>query len=86
MSISNDLLGAFEQRNIGKFQEALEVYGADPNVLIKTVDKTVFEIILSTPKSSNFIKLCVDNGADFYMVNLTENLFFIRGLKFHSFP
>lgn len=69
MSISNDLLGAFEQRKVGKFQEALEVYGADPNFLIKTVDKTVFEIILGTPNSSIFIKLCIENGADFYMVN-----------------
>ncbi|XP_037041255.1 transient receptor potential cation channel protein painless-like [Bradysia coprophila] len=69
MSISNDLLGAFEQRNVGKFQEALEVYGADPNFLLKTVDKTVFEVILSTPNSSQFIKLCIDNGADFYMKN-----------------
>ncbi len=69
MSISNDLLGAFEQRNVGKFQEALEVYQADPNAFVKTLDKTVFEYILSTPKSSNYIKLCVENGADFYMVN-----------------
>lgn len=69
MSLSNDLLGAFEQRNVGKFQEALEVYQADPNHFVKTKDRTVFEIILSTPKSSNFIKLCIDNGADFYMVN-----------------
>lgn len=69
MSISNDLLGAFEQRNVGKFQEALEVYQADPNYFVKTRDRTVFEIILSTPKSAHFIKLCIDNGADFYMVN-----------------
>lgn len=71
MSISNDLLGAFEQRNFGKFQEALEVYQADPNYFVKTKDRTVFEIILSTPKSSSFIKLCIENGADFYMVNQT---------------
>lgn len=69
MSISNDLLGAFEQRNFGKFQEALEVYQADPNFFVKSKDRTVFEIILSSPKSSNFIKLCLENGADFYMVN-----------------
>lgn len=71
MSISNDLLGAFEQRNFGKFQEYLEVYQADPNYFVETKDRTVFEIILSTPKSSNFIKLCIENGADFYMVNDT---------------
>lgn len=74
MSISNDLLGAFEQRNVGKFQEALEVYQADPNYFVKSKDRTVFEIILSTPKSSNFIKLCIENGADFYMVNPTAKI------------
>ncbi|KAJ6635134.1 Transient receptor potential cation channel protein painless [Pseudolycoriella hygida] len=72
MSISNDLLGAFEQRNVGKFQEALEVYRADPNYLDKTKERTVFEIILSTPNSSKFIKLCVENGADFYMKNTND--------------
>lgn len=72
MSISNDLLGAFEQRNFGKFQEALEVYQADPNFFVKSKDRTVFEIILSSPQSSNFIKLCLENGADFYMVNQTD--------------
>lgn len=69
MSISNNLLGAFEQRNVGKFQEALEVYQADPNYFVQSKDRTIFEIILSTPKSSQFIKLCIENGADFYMVS-----------------
>lgn len=69
MSIHSDLLNAFEQRNLGKFQEALEVFQADPNHYVKARDKTIFEIILSTPCSSAFIKLCVENGADFYMVN-----------------
>lgn len=69
MSIHSDLLIAFEQRNIGKFQEALEVFNADPNHIVKSRDKTIFEIALSTPGSSNFIKLCIENGADFYMVS-----------------
>lgn len=68
MSIHKDLLAAFEQRNFGKFQEALEVFEADPNRYVKTKEKTIFEYILETPKSSNYIKLCVENGADFYMV------------------
>lgn len=68
MSIHKDLLGAFEQRNLGKFQEALEVFQADPNRFVKSKDKTIFEYILETPNSANFIKLCVENGADFYMV------------------
>lgn len=69
MSIHKDLLTAFEQRNYGKFQEALEVFQADPNHYVKSKDKTIFEVILETPSSSKFIKLCIDNGADFYMVN-----------------
>lgn len=69
MSIHKDLLNAFEHRNLGKFQEALEVFQANPNYLVKSKDKTIFEIILETPSSSNFIKLCIENGADFYMVN-----------------
>lgn len=69
MSIHEDLLAAFEQRNLGKFQEALEVFEADPNYFVKTRDKTIFEIILGTPDSARFIKLCIENGADFYMVN-----------------
>lgn len=69
MTINNDLLGDFEQRNLGKFQEALEVFQVDPNICPKSRDKTIFEIILSTPGSANFIKLCIENGADFYMVN-----------------
>lgn len=71
-SIHNaDLLNAFEQRNLGKFQEALEVFQADPNHYVKTRDKTIFEIILATPSSSSFIKLCLENDADFYMVSLS---------------
>lgn len=69
MSINRDLFTAFEQRNLGKFQEALEVFQADPNYVVKEKDKTIFELILETPDSAKFIKLCVDNGADFYMVN-----------------
>lgn len=72
MSIQKDLLKAFEQRNLGKFQEALEVFQADPNYFVKDQDKSIFEIILSTPNSSDFIKLCIDNGADFYMVRRTN--------------
>lgn len=69
MSIHKDLLTAFEQTNVGKFQEALEVFQANPNYYVKAQDKTIFEIILETPGSSNFIKLCIENGADFYMVS-----------------
>lgn len=79
MSIHKDLLPYFEQGNLGKFQEALEVFQANPNYFVKERDKTVFEIILGTPNSSNFIKLCIENGADFFMVsehNLDDSTFY----------
>lgn len=74
MSIQKDLLNAFEQRNLGKFQEALEVFQANPNFYVKDSDQTIFEIILSTPNSANFIKLCIENDADFYMVSVNQQL------------
>jgi hypothetical protein len=80
MSIHNDLLNAFEQRNLGKFQEALEVFQADPNHIIKSKDKTIFELILETPDSASFIKLCIENGADFYMVNSAPDSHLPRSL------
>lgn len=70
MSGHKDLLSAFEQGNIGKFQEALEVFQADPNFYERERDKTLFEIVLGTAKSAHFIKLCIQNGADFYMVGI----------------
>lgn len=74
MSIPTDLLGFFEQRNVGKFQEALEVYQADPNYFVTSKNQTVFEIILSTPSSATFIKLCMEHGANFYMVNRYDDM------------
>jgi hypothetical protein len=74
MSIQKDLLNAFEQRNLGKFQEALEVFQADPNQRIKESDQTIFELVLSTPSTANFIKLCIDNDADFYMVRVIHRV------------
>lgn len=69
MSLYNqELLNAFENRNIGKFTEFLEVHEADPNFTVESRNRSIFEIILSTPNSSNFIKKCIDFGADFYVV------------------
>lgn len=64
-----DLYNAFENRNLGKFTEALEVHEADPNFFIEAKGRTIFEIILSTPDSSNFIRKCIEHGADFYVVS-----------------
>lgn len=88
MSIHKDLLNAFEQRNLGKFQEALEVFQADPNHYVKARDQTIFEIILSAPSSSAYIKLCIENGADFYMVSeptLEQLSYLPAGIVLHCF-
>lgn len=66
MSRQHELLSAFEQGDLGKFQELLEFVQADN--IVQSYGKTLFEIILSTPDSAKFIKLCIDNGAEFYMV------------------
>lgn len=74
MSFNNhELLKAFENRNLGKFAELLEVYEADPNFFVQSKNRTIFELILSTPNSSSFIRKCIDYGADFYVV---KKLFF----------
>ncbi|CRL06694.1 CLUMA_CG019590, isoform A [Clunio marinus] len=72
MSLNKDLLLAFEQRNFGKFQELLQVYLADPNYYIKEEEQTIFETILSSPNSENYIKLCIENGGDFYQKNSND--------------
>ena len=69
MSFNNhELLKAFENRNLGKFAELLEVYEADPNFFLQSKNRTIFELVLSTPNSSSFIRKCIDYGADFYVV------------------
>ena len=69
MSFNNhELLKAFENRNLGKFAELLEVYEADPNFFLQSKNRTIFELVLSTPNSSSFIRKCIDYGSDFYVV------------------
>lgn len=77
------LLNAFEQRNIGKFQEALEVFKMDPNDIDGITNRTVFETILSESQSTEFIKVCLQNDADFYMVSWKLLITQIHLLKFH---
>ncbi|CAG9806961.1 unnamed protein product [Chironomus riparius] len=62
-----EMYSAFNERNLGKFIEELEVYKADPNFRIDAKDCTIFENILGTPGSGIFIKACLQHGADFNM-------------------
>jgi len=69
------LLDAVTHRNISDFKYALEVMKCDPNLLDAATGLSVFQCVLQTPNSSNFIHLCLNNGASYYKVNrnvLTE--------------
>ncbi|XP_070504989.1 transient receptor potential cation channel protein painless-like [Chironomus tepperi] len=67
MSHNIELYSAFNERNLGKFVETLEVYEANPNFKIDAKGCTLFEYILSTPNSGRFIEACIQHGADFNM-------------------
>lgn len=62
------LLDSLTHRNISDFRYALEVMKCDPNLLDASSGLSVFQTVLQTPKSSQFIKLCIISGADFYKV------------------
>ena len=59
---------AFQQRNLQYFKNALENRNTDPNVVEKSNEMSIFQSILKTPKSGGFIKLCIENDGDCYMV------------------
>ncbi|XP_070504994.1 transient receptor potential cation channel protein painless-like [Chironomus tepperi] len=69
MSHNYDLYKAFVDNSLGRFVEILEVFETDLNFCPEKEKRTIFEIILSTPDSSNFIKKCIEHGADFYLKN-----------------
>jgi hypothetical protein len=62
------LLEATTNRNLGDFRYALEVMKCDPNLLDASTGLSVFQTILQTKNSSEFIKLCINYGANFYKV------------------
>lgn len=68
------LLDSLCQRNISDFRYALEVMKCDPNLLDVSSGLSVFQTCLQTPNSVEFIKLCINSGANFYKVRG----FFIR--------
>jgi hypothetical protein len=62
------LLDSIGHRNLSDFRYALEVMKCDPNLLDASTGLSVFQTVLQTPKSAEFIRLCVSNGANFYKV------------------
>jgi hypothetical protein len=62
------LLDAISQRNFSDFRYALEILKCDPNLIDAATGLSVFQTVLQTPNSSEFIRLCINNGANFYKV------------------
>lgn len=67
--LQSALISAFQQRNLNAFKFALENLGADPNRKDPRTDSSIFENILMDAKTGDYISLCIDNGADLYLVN-----------------
>lgn len=47
----------------------------DPNLLDVSSGMSVFQSILQTPKSADFIKLCISHGGNFYKVTRSTLIF-----------
>lgn len=62
------LLDALAKRKIGDFRYALEIMKCDPNLLDVSSGISVFQTVLQTPESPEFIQLCITHGANFYKV------------------
>lgn len=68
------LLESIANRNLSDFRYALEVMKSDPNLVDASTGLSVFQTVLQTPNSSDFIKLCISNGANFYKVMMISLL------------
>lgn len=62
------LMDAFRRRDLGDFVYTLEFLGADVN-LVEDSGLTIFQTILKTPNSADFIRSCINNDADCYTVS-----------------
>lgn len=63
-----NLMEAFQRGDLGDFTYALEFFNANVNEVVDSAGKTVFQKILLTPNSGDYIKNCISNGADCYGV------------------
>lgn len=60
-------MDAFQKRDLEDFIYALEFLNADVNKQ-ENSDLTVFQKILRTPNTTDYIEACIRNGADCYTV------------------
>jgi hypothetical protein len=63
------LMSAFMKKDLEAFRYALDNRRADPNLVDPKIDMTIFEKVLMTPKSTEFINACIEHGADLYEVS-----------------
>jgi hypothetical protein len=63
---------AFQRSDLADFTYALEFFNANMNEVVDSAGKTVFQKILLTPNSGDYIKNCISNGADCYGVRTTN--------------
>lgn len=75
---------AFQQRDLGDFIIALEFMNADVNHASEA-GFTVFHDILKTPRSADFIKNCISNGADCYAVSGSLSIHFVSHCSLNIF-
>lgn len=62
-------MSAFMRKDIEAFRNVLNQRAADPNLVDPKLEMTIFEKILKTPKSREFIDACIKHGADLYQVS-----------------
>ncbi|XP_070504992.1 transient receptor potential cation channel protein painless-like [Chironomus tepperi] len=64
MSYEKELYRAFCEKNLSKFAEALDIFEVNPNNY-HDGKETIFECILKSPESAEFIEKCIKHGANF---------------------
>ncbi|XP_070490291.1 transient receptor potential cation channel protein painless-like [Chironomus tepperi] len=60
------LSNAFRDRNLSDFMYTLEFLNANPNHESDIAGRTLFQKILTKPNSAEYIRLCIENGAECY--------------------
>lgn len=76
LHIQKILADAFRNGNLSNFMHALEILNADPNYILDddTNGYTLFQNVLMTPNSAEYIRVCIENGADCYSVSKALNI------------
>lgn len=71
------LLDSINTRNLSDFRYQIQIMKCDPNLIDVSSGQSVFQTVLQTPNSAEFIKLCIDHGGDFYKVRMISFSFYL---------